>query len=201
MMLTCPNCGTRVPDQIGLVTMMTCASCDTTLFLDGANLRAAGQSGEMHDSPTLFGLGDTVKLGRNRVTIMGHARYSYGRGWWDEFWGTDQREKGLWISVDEGDIVVQRPLEKALGVPTGAKVGTAFEYDHEHFRVVETGEAECVAIRGAFGETLLVGERYRYLNAQGDDGSLISAEVAPDGTTWFIGRWHDPFEISVKVIS
>jgi hypothetical protein len=86
MSQTCPNCGYPVPDQMKTVVMLTCPSCDTTLYLQSDRLLSAGSAGEMHDSPALFGVGNQVKLGRTTWDVLGHARFSYGRGWWDEYW-------------------------------------------------------------------------------------------------------------------
>ncbi|WP_136443307.1 DUF4178 domain-containing protein [Pacificoceanicola onchidii] len=200
--LTCPNCGDAVPEQISYVTMVTCPSCSTTLYLDGAQLRNAGQSGEMHDGPSLFGIGDTVHFGGNSVQIMGHARYSYGRGWWDEFWGLDEDQRGVWVSVDEGDVVLQYPIRQEMwpDIPAGAGVGMAWEHRDETWRVAEADKAECVALRGSFGEQLTVGETYRFLNLQSENGALMSGEFWQGGKSWYLGFWHDPFDIRVEAL-
>lgn len=41
---------------------------------------------------------------------FGHARFSYGRGWWDEFWCIDPEGTGRWLSADEGDYALESPL-------------------------------------------------------------------------------------------
>ncbi|MBP0484133.1 DUF4178 domain-containing protein [Sagittula salina] len=181
--------------------MQTCPSCDTTLFVSGDRLEQAGSAGEMHDGPTLFTIGDLVKLGRRAWEVLGHARFSYGRGWWDEYWCEDPRGNGAWISVDEGDVVVQTAISEGTKprFRTDARIGSIFQYAGVKYRCVEKGAGECAALRGAFGEVLQVGEVFAYANAQGEDGGLISVETSGDGpeaeTRWFRGEWHDPFEI------
>lgn len=197
--LTCPNCGHPLPEQQHKVVMTTCPSCVTTLYIDGPRLLTAGAAGELHDGPQLFGVGDVVKLGRKAWEVLGHARFSYGRGWWDEYWCEDPRGKGAWISVDEGDIIVQLPLTKGThpALRPTSTLGQTFQWQKETFRVVETGQGTVTALRGAFGERLAVGDTFTYVNAQGDNGTLMSCEG--DGTgrpNWFIGDWHDPFEVS-----
>ena len=197
--LTCPNCGDAVPRQIRHVVMLTCPSCGTTLFLQGDRLENAGQSGEMHDAPQLFGIGDTVRLGRTEVAIHGHARFSYGRGFWEEFWGLDEAQRGCWVSVDEGDIVLQYPLERAFWPKLGPEVRVShpFRYRDEDWRVTERDRAECVALRGAFGEVLGIGQTYAFVNAEGPGGELLSGEFSDGEASWFIGYWKDPFAVTV----
>lgn len=181
--------------------MLTCDSCGTTLYLKDKTLLNAGSAGEMHDSPMLFGLGDHVTFGKLHVDIQGHARFSYGRGWWDEFWGTGKRGESLWISVDEGDVVVQYPLpaDQSPRISRTARVGQIFEHHGAALRVTEHDRATCVAVRGSFDDVLYVGDRYDFINLSGDDGMLLSAEFWDGGESWFTGAWHDPFEIKVEV--
>ena len=199
--MTCPNCGDAVPAQMRSVVMLTCPSCATTLYLQGGRLENAGASGEMHAVPLLFDIGDTVRLGQAAVTLHGHARFSYGRGFWDEFWGLDEEQRGCWVSVDEGDIVLQYPLRADHWPKVGAaaRVGMAFRYKDDDWRVTERDKATCVAVRGSFGEVLEVGQTYDFLNADGPSGDLLSGEFSAGEASWFIGYWHDPFEIAVGV--
>jgi hypothetical protein len=198
MNLTCPNCGHPIPATARKIVMQTCASCDTTLYRQGDALLNAGSAGEMHETPGLFGLGDIVKLGRKAWEVLGHARFSYGRGWWDEFWCEDPTGLGAWVSVDEGDIVIQFPLgeDQRPSFTTDVGVGHKFRFLGEDFTVIEHGEGSCVALRGLFGERLGIGDSFRYANAQGNDGALLSCERDGSGMSYFIGEWHDPFEIS-----
>lgn len=181
--------------------MLTCESCQTTLYLQNERVLNAGSSGEMHDVPLLFGLGDRVRLGKNRLEVLGHARFSYGRGFWDEFWGIDKRGDGLWVSVDEGDVVVQYPVpENAVpDIAKSSSIGREFVYRGKTFRVTERNAATCVAVRGTFDERLLVGETYDFLNLEGPDGMLLSGEFWSDGEGWFVGAWHDPFDVETGV--
>jgi len=202
MNLSCPNCGHPFDGSKKAIVMQTCPSCDTTLYVQSDRLLTAGHAGEMHDSPALWAIGDIVKLGRKAWEILGHARFSYGRGWWDEYWAEDPRGFGTWISVDEGDIIVQEPLDLAQderpGFATQSPVGHAFAFDHEDFRLIETGQGTCVALRGSFGERLMVGDVFEYANAQGGQGTLLSCETDAGDTSYFAGYWHDPFDISVN---
>lgn len=181
--------------------MLTCDGCLTTLYLQDDRLLNAGQSGEMHDSPLLFGLGDRVRFGKTRVDILGHARFSYGRGWWDEFWGMDRQGNGVWVSVDEGDVVVQRALpdDDQPNIARSARIGQETMFQGMDLRVTERDSATCIAVRGSFDETLFVGQTYDFLNLEGPDGLLVSGEFSDDGEIWFAGEWFDPFEVEIGV--
>ncbi|WP_156916803.1 hypothetical protein [Leisingera aquimarina] len=85
----CPNCASPVTPAAAAVKLTACESCGTTLFIEDAQARLAGEAGIMHATPMLFGLGGTTRLGGRSLQILGHARFAYGRGFWDEFWALD----------------------------------------------------------------------------------------------------------------
>lgn len=195
--ITCPNCGDAVRPAISGLKMASCASCGTALLLQDDAAKLAGEQGVMHDTPLLFGIGDTVTGARRDIVILGHARFSYGRGFWDEFWGTDDTGTPLWVSVDEGDIVVQHKVDTRTKIDASAQLGAKFHMSGQDFTVTEKETAECVALRGSFDEMLQVGETFTFLNCTGADGELASGEFWPGGHAWFIGEWIDPFDVKV----
>jgi hypothetical protein len=194
----CPKCGYGLGEDLGRYRMLNCPSCGTSLFLQDDRLTLAGDLGVMHDAPLLFGLGDEVRIGGRSYHVVGHARYSYGRGTWDEFWAPDRGSDGVWISVDEGDVVVQVPQSRDLPDLTAPpELGSRFSFRHETFMVSEAEEATCVALRGNFPELLRLGERFRFVNATDESGALLSVECGEDSVNWYLGQWVDPFDVKV----
>ncbi|CUH82502.1 DUF4178 domain-containing protein [Tropicibacter naphthalenivorans] len=198
---TCPNCGTPVPDQTRFVRMVSCESCGTALLIEDDVVRNAGDSGVMHDTPALFAIGDTIRAGKDEIRIFGQARFSYGRGTWDEFWGLDQHGAPVWVSVDEGDIAVQREfLDQSISPAQaqGTQLGAMWTIDGEQYAVNEKETAECLAIRGSFDHELHVGERYGFFNAQGPRAQILSCEYWEGGALLYVGRWFSPYDIQIE---
>lgn len=197
---SCPNCGDDITPTIARARLMACPSCGSSVLIENEAVRLAGSAGVMAEVPLLFDIGDTVICGKTKVELHGHARFSYGRGFWEEFWGLTPQGEPMWVSIDEGDIVVQRPVP-ARNYPRaqgGFRPGRELTCQEKRYTVVELDEAECVAIRGSFDEELAVGERYSFVNAQSPDGVLLSGEFWEGGQAWFVGFWFDPFEIEVR---
>ena len=146
------------------------------------------------------GYGDTVRVASWQFAVLGHARFSYGRGSWDEFFC--RREDGAlrWISVDEGDVVIQQEVSRRdwPRYDRTLKLGRQIRYDGEDFTVIEMDEATCVALRGSFDHPLSVGERYDFVNLQDEHGRLLSGEFQGDYRDWYTGVWVDPFDIRVE---
>jgi hypothetical protein len=197
--VTCPNCGYGFENLRKSTRMFDCPSCDTTLFRDEDALKPIGNNGEMHDFPMLFGLGDTVTVHGDRFTVLGHARYDYGRGTWDEFYAETGSGEGAWISVDEGDVVIQQPLAGAPAPrperPPG--IGESLEYGGYAYIVTEADTARCIAVRGQFPDLIEVDDAHDFVNASGGSGELLSGEFWDGGQQWFGGDWLDPFTLKV----
>jgi len=186
----CPNCGNKLPEIMQFTKMVDCDACGTTLLLDDDEMRMAGERGVMAEVPSLLALGETVKVGRRIMTPVGHIRFDYGRGWWDEFWCLDEHGIGHWLSVDEGDYAFETELSD---VPTFAWGG--IEYRESRYTASETDEATCVAFRGQLPEVIAIGETHRYTDYTNADGKLISHEKWNGGEAWFGGEWLDPWSI------
>lgn len=201
--LNCPNCGDTLTPRFSAAKMATCTSCETTLFLDSGHVQNAGSSGDMHDAPLLFQIGQTVRAGAETYDVIGHARFSYGAGWWDEFFAVTSDGEEVWISVDEGDVIVQRalPSDTAPQIVTPPSLGDYVTTQIENYRVTEKDTATCIAFRGAFPEVLTIGKTYTYVNCQGDDGLLLSGEFSTGAPDWYTGIWLDQFNLTIETVS
>ena len=92
----CSNCGAGIERRNTASRVVACGYCDTTqMFVDDA-WQNAGTQGVMQDAPSLFHLGQDMIVEGRRITPIGHARFSYGRGWWDEFW-CEAGSEMIWI--------------------------------------------------------------------------------------------------------
>lgn len=179
--------------------MATCDACGTTLYLRDNGFLNAGTAGEMHEGPMLFVLGDHVILNGDRFETLGHARFDYGPGWWDEFYARDGNGLGAWISVDEGEVILQRDIDANMsGAPkTAPRLGQVFRVNGHDYRVTERDDAECIAVRGEFPDTLTVGEKYKFINATNEYADILSGEFSADEIKWYIGQWIDPYDVKV----
>ncbi|MBF9034547.1 DUF4178 domain-containing protein [Rhodobacterales bacterium HKCCE2091] len=196
---TCPNCGYGFPALARSTRMFDCPSCGTTLFREADALAPMGDHGVMHEAPMLIGLHDRVDLPGGPVEVIGHVRFDYGRGWWDELWALDGNGDGVWISLDEGDVAVERPAPAPKGLRDGALPGIGFKLSAGgiDYTVTEADRATCAAFRGELPELMEIGEVHDFIDATGPGGAILSGEMWDGGSAWFLGQWLDPFAIRV----
>ena len=190
----CPNCGAALPEILAYARMVDCEFCGTSVVLDDDVLRNAGTAGDMLAAPELISLDRAVRLPDGDFIATGHVRYDYGRGHWDEYHGTLDGEL-VWVSVDEGDVVLQRPLDPPPAGREAFRIGATLSVDGAAFTCTEVANAVAAAFRGQLPEPIVLGETHLYANFAGPGGALLSGEVWDGGSAWFIGRWNDPFDV------
>ncbi len=163
------------------------------------SFRDPGKQGELHGTPGLLQIGVTVDLDGQIVPTIGMIQYSYGRGAWDEYWCETDGD-AIWVSVDEGDIVVEARVPGPEW-STGQQpvVGQVVKYGGYEYVAVEVETASCVAFRGELPEQMEIGETHYFANFTGDIGSALSLEIWDGGIAWFRGRWVNPWAVKESV--
>lgn len=195
---SCPNCGAALPKLLRHARMVNCEFCGSSVVLEDEVVRKAGEAGEMLDAPELIRLGHATALPGGVFEAFGHVRYDYGRGHWDEYHGSFDGEL-VWVSVDEGDVVLQRAVAPRA-VPKGGRrlfrIGTEITIEGATYTCTEVDNAEAVAFRGQLPEPVAVGDLHLFANFTGYKGAIVSGEIWNEGAAWFEGQWIDPFEVT-----
>ncbi|MEM9962657.1 MAG: DUF4178 domain-containing protein [Pseudomonadota bacterium] len=194
--MNCPNCGNALDWTLSITLMRDCPFCESTVVLDGEALRLAGERGAMLDAPSLLRIGEPTHLSGNNWTPVGHARFSYGPGWWDEYWCSDGAGEFRWISVDEGDIAIEEPVDIDIDIGTHLRRGDRIMVRRQSFTATEEEEATCIAVRGELPELLQIGETHRYVDFTGEHGGILTFEAWEGEHAWFAGRWISPWEVA-----
>jgi len=193
--INCPQCGASLPLYFAYAKLTQCEFCNTTLFLDDASARVAGDSSILTPQPSLIKLNQPFSYNRKNYFPMGMIRYSYGRGFWEEWWIKDNSNNEYWLSVDEGDMVLQRAIENeedpSIFKDTfiGQKVGSKWI-------ISEIGTGVCEGFIGLLPKTITIGQKHKYLHLSGYHAQLKTLEVDPSGMHTYIGKWLNPFEIA-----
>lgn len=151
----------------------------------------------MLDAPSQVQLGQTVSVKGLHLMPVGHARFSYGRGWWDEYWCVDGQNDGMWLSADEGEYALERDLARSSWPHNpGTSVGSRVDILGVAFTVAEAETAICQAVRGEFPEELDVGEAHLYFDLSGPKTRMATYEKWDGGEAWALGEWVDPWDVT-----
>ena len=195
--LNCPSCGGEVPHELKYAKLVVCPQCQTSLFLEDEAVRNAGERSTLSDEPSLFSVG--IPFDYHNVTHVPHGRirFDYGQGHWDEWWVTTNTGEAVWVSVDEGDIVMQTPLELKGAAPAYDKLtmGRTITMGSDTLKVTEKNLSQCIGFEGELPEVIAVGEEHAYVHLSGPQGLLLTVEYFEGRAGIFRGHWIDPFEV------
>lgn len=188
----CPSCGAPLPARNPGVVASACAYCDTIVTWDADAARDSGRKSRLPQGFTRLYTGATGTLRDRAFTVLGRVRYSYGRGFWDE-WAIsiDGTDALTWITEDDHELAAEVGKARIeVGTPKDLKVGATVRVDGHEYLIEEVGQAECVGIEGQLPSDILPGEVYRYADGSTRDGvRTIGIEWDDDVPMVFTGRW------------
>ena len=108
----CPSCGAEAPPLLKHSKLAVCAFCNSTLFVEDAQVRSAGEKSVLTEVPSILEMGRRFHYGNWMFEPIGRIRFEYGdgQGYWDEWWVLLSDGKTKWISNDEGEYVIQNEM-------------------------------------------------------------------------------------------
>ncbi len=189
--ISCPSCGAgRTLHNPGLV-MFVCDYCSNAVHWDNDAVHAAGKQALLSEGCSRLYRGAMGSYHNKRFHVLGRVRYSFGEGFWDEWFLELDDDSTCWMSEDQHQLSVQRKIDlKVSGKIEHYRVGNEIAARDSVFVVQEIGNAECIGIEGELPEIWQVGETYPYINATSLEGHYsLGIELDDDPPTVFLGKW------------
>ena len=191
--INCPQCGDLLPLHFRHSKLAQCASCGAHVFLEDDAARLAGKQSVLSEEPSLIIMHQPFTYERRTFTPVGRVRYSYGRSFWEEWYVIDSNSNGYWLSVDDGDYILEKEVKFSLAL-------YAYKDLHLHqkikeWRVTELGEGTCLGYEGELPEVLEIGETHHYAHLSKANGDMITVEFFGKTKKLYQGSWLDPYEI------
>ena len=191
----CPQCGDTLELHFKYSKLIKCLSCGSSIFLEDDAVKLIGQSSVLSPEPSLIQLHKPFSYQKNNYIPLGKIRYSYGRGFWEEWFLKDEKNKEFWLSIDEGDFVLQEKIKLPLPVKNNAAFTVGAKYGK--YLVTEKGKGTCVGFEGELPESIQIDEKHEYVHLSLGYGKLVTIEFQKGSIETFRGQWIDPLEIKV----
>lgn len=188
---SCPSCGAPQPaDNPGLVSFV-CDFCSSVFYVDADKVKAAGKKSLLTEGFSRLFRGATGSYHKKRFRVLGRARYSFKRGFWDEWFLEMEDGSTAWLTEDQHEFCEQSPVEydqRLAGVRFAP--GAHFIMQDRQFVVQEAGETRCIGLEGALPKMIQLDEVYHYADATSLDGLYsLGLEFDGDPPSAFLGRW------------
>jgi len=193
LLLNCPSCGALLPLRFRYTKLLTCPSCGVPIFLDDEGTRLVGEQSVLSEEPSLILLNQPFTYHGENYTPIGHIRFGVGRNVWDEWWLLDSDGKGYWLSVDDGDYILEKKVNFTLRIDSFKSL--KMDQEIQGWRVTELGHGKCLGFEGELPEVIRVGETHHYAHLSKENGQMLTVEFFDNSKMIFSGKWLDPYEI------
>jgi predicted RNA-binding Zn-ribbon protein involved in translation (DUF1610 family) len=190
--VNCPQCGDILPLHFSYSKLAQCRSCGAHIFLEDQSARLAGEQSVLSLEPSLIVLHQPFTYNKQTFTPIGHIRFKAGRNVWDEWWCVDNA-KGYWLSVDEGDYILENEIRFSL--PLYSHKEMALHQEIKGWTVTELDEGVCVGYEGELPELIEVGETHHYAHLSKSYGEMMTVEFFGNTKKLYSGKWLDPYAI------
>lgn len=192
--LACPSCGATHEVRNPGVMMVVCEYCATAVYWDESRIEAAGKQSVLPDGTSRLYRGAAGALHQKRFLVTGRVRYSFGRGFWDEWYLEMADGAAQWLTEDNHELAAQRAVSFNNPQPfSHYRPGTRVRLRETDFVVQEVGHAECLGIEGELPRQIVTGERYPYVDASSPDGRYTLGLEFDEGENQppsaFVGKW------------
>lgn len=187
----CPSCGAGLPARNPAIVMIVCEHCGNAVYWDEDAIANAGKQAQLSEGFTRLYTGATGSIGKHRFRVQGRVRYSFGHGFWDEWYVVLDNDTTAWLSEDNHELALETEVQD-VDVPPFEQFrpGMTFSVGDVQFVAEEVGEAECIGVEGELPRRIATGEKYPYVDAGSLDGAhTLGIEYDDTPPTVFRGRW------------
>lgn len=189
--IQCPSCGAgHTIHNPGVITVV-CEYCGNAVYWDEEKIANAGKQSVLPEGFSRLFRRATGSLFNKRFEVLGRVRYSFGKGFWDEWFLEFENGEIGWLSEDNHEFAYENALPGA-NVPAIAQLspGTKLTLKKQVFVIEEVGEAECLGVEGDLPLQLQTGEKYAFADGSTPTGQYtLGIEYDNDPPTVFLGRW------------
>ena len=193
--ITCPQCGYKLPLHFKYTKLIKCPSCGSTIFLEDEVVKVIGKESVIATPPSLIKLYKRFKIKDKEYLPVGVIYYEYDRFSWSEWWILNKRGVGFWLSIDDGDYILEEETSYKLSKIWFKDFALGMVVDG--WRVTELGEGVCIGFEGELPEKIIIGQSHYYVHLSKPNGVFATAEFSGAKRWFFLGKWIDPFEIEV----
>lgn len=189
--VTCPSCGASHDIKNPGIMMYTCEFCGNAIALDDERVSLAGKQSVLPEGFSRLYRGATGSLMKKRFEVMGRVRYSFGRGFWDEWYLEFDDGTTGWLSEDNQELCLEEEAKNAVvALFESYHLSSRIKIGDREFVVEETGMAECLGAEGDLPFAILPGEKFPYVDASSPDGrDSLGIEYDDAKPTVYIGHW------------
>lgn len=197
--LNCPSCGAEVPLRSAALPYAVCTYCQTVAMREGDDLRAIGKSAVLPFDVSPIQLGTAVTDGGVRFHVVGRVRWGWADGSWNEWLLSGGSGEVRWLGEAMGMFMLLHEFPAVLGTPLGRDFaeggtiapGAVLNAAGRRFIASDVKQAHCLGGEGDLPFPCGTDWTMTSVDFRCSDGSALSVQRDAQGTTAWIGGYHD----------
>lgn len=201
--LVCSACGATISIYDPATVSIACPYCDCVMIRTDKGIEEKGKQSRLPEGYSRLYRGAIGMIGDQRFQVLGRVRYSFGQGFWDEWYIMLGSGEGHWLTEDDYSFSFQVLYRGSIKVLPYAhySVGDDIDLGERIYQVKEVGNAECLGIEGEVPKDVLPHEQYPYVDAVSYEGTHVlgleydNAQACP---TVFVGKWLSSGDIRLE---
>ncbi len=189
--VTCPACGGSLDVATAAARVAACPYCSNVMVVNEAAIRALGKMALLAETPSCLAVGWPARCQGREIQVLGRLQFRYSAGIWDEWWIRFEDDGSYaWISQDEDEYTLEKPLEAKLHVKQLASIqpGDRVKVSGMTLWVTEIDQAKIVGLQGELPLHAAPQATMRYLDLT-DNKHHVTIETFSDGSYYvFLGE-------------
>ncbi len=189
--IKCPSCGAEHSlHNPGIITVV-CDYCGNAVYWDEEKIKDAGKQAVLPEGLTRLYRGAGGTLFNRRFLVLGRVRYSFGQGFWDEWYLEFADGRLGWLSEDNFELAWETRAKDA-DLPSFEELwpGNRVVVGEREYVIEEKGEAVCLGVEGKLPKAVFSEETYRFADGSSPEGIYtLGIEFDNDPPTVFTGKW------------
>lgn len=192
--ITCPSCGASNALPNPAIVSIVCPYCDNISYIDKGSIRLSGKQSRLSEGFSRLYRGGSGSIHGKSFIVRGRVRYSFGRGFWDEWYVEwDSGEMG-WITEDNHQFSMQKEIIiNENTIQSMQSLGSIVSIRTKSYTITEIGQARCLGIEGALPNDITPDEVYRFIDGVSVDGAQTLGLEFDEGEDHppraYIGEW------------
>ena len=194
--VNCPQCAAEHQLRDPSTVTFVCEYCENVVLWDQQGVSLSGKQSRLIEGFSRLYRGATGALKGERFEVLGRVRYSFGRGFWDEWYLMFENGTPLWITEDNHEFCQQEQIDNSPKLEDfeNYEIRQEITLDGTSFLIQEKGMAICLGIEGFLPKNVLPNETYPFVDGSCLDGKRTfgleyDGEKPTDPPTVFIGTW------------
>jgi len=187
----CPNCGDTVPFHSEFSTHAVCASCDSLVVRQGANVELLGKVAEIQQDGSPLQLGVQGQYQGRTFQIVGRIQLAYQDGFWNEWHLYYSNGESGWLGEAMGEYFINFAKEPSQPLPTQHQLGLGdkVDLDGEAFVVSGVTLNRLSAYEGEIPFVVDPNQQFTAFDLRSASGRAATIDFADNPPTLYLGEY------------